>query len=421
MHLYRARYIYPVASAPLTDGVVAIENERIVAVGLAADLLPRFPGYPVEDLGDAMLFPQAVNAHTHLDQTAFAALGQPTASQSGFVSWLTHLVTTRKATTLPTMVEGARKGVRLLQESATAAVGDFSNNHISVEPLVESGLYGVVYTLVTGPNPADAERVLHRAREQVQQWRRTYGEERLRFGVALQAPYAVSARLFRLVTDWARQESLPLSVHAAESPAEVEFVQRGSGELLDYLSARYGFTSEWIPPAGCSPVRYLDQLDVLTARPLLIHGIQVTPDDLQILAAHHVAVAHCPRSNALLQCGRMPIESYQQAGVPLALGTDGLSSCPSMSLWEEAGAALRLHQAAGVALDVHALLRLCTFDGARALGLEDRLGSLSPGKLARLALGHPRQAGENSEHLTAEEMLCQLWEGKIDVTAFAPA
>jgi cytosine/adenosine deaminase-related metal-dependent hydrolase len=421
MHLYRARYIYPVTSAPLTDGVIAIEGERIVAVGPAADLLSRFPGQPVEDLGDAMLFPQAVNAHTHLDQTAFAAFGQPSAPQSAFVSWLTDLVTTRRATPLPVMVEGAHQGVRLLQESATAAVGDFSNNHISVEPLIESGFYGVVYTLVTAPNPTDAAHVLSRAREQVQQWRRRYGEERLRFGVALQAPYAVSPQLFRLVAEWARQEAFPLSVHVAEFPAEVEFVQQGSGELLGYLRTRYDFVREWIPPAGCSPIRYLDQLGVLNAHPLLIHGVQVTPDDLQVLAAHHVTMVHCPRSNTLLQSGRMPIESYQQAGVPLALGTDGLSSCPSLSLWEEAGAALTLHRAAGVDLDVHTLLQLCTLDGARALGLEDRLGSLSPGKLARLALGRAQQADRDSDHLPAEEMLQRLWEGKIAVAAFVPA
>src|SRR5690349_20397800 len=114
MHLYRAHYIYPVSSAPLTDGIVAIEGERIVAVGPAAAVMQQFPGCPVSDLGAAMLFPQAVNAHTHLDQTAFAAFGQTSSIQHGFARWINELIATRRTTPLTVMAEGAREGVRLV-------------------------------------------------------------------------------------------------------------------------------------------------------------------------------------------------------------------------------------------------------------------------------------------------------------------
>jgi cytosine/adenosine deaminase-related metal-dependent hydrolase len=418
MHLYQAHYIYPVSSSPLIDGIVAIEGEQIVAVGPAVAIMQQFPECPVSDLGAAMLFPQAVNAHTHLDQTAFAAFGQMSNIQGGFVRWINELVATRRATPLTAMVEGAREGVRLVLESGTAAVGDFSNNLISVEPLVNSGLYGVVYYLLTGPNPRDAPRLLRQAQEQVKQWRSIYGEECIRFGVALQAPYAVSPDLFRLVIDWVVQDQIPSSLHVAESAAEVEFLLHGSGEMLDYLSTRYAFAPEWIPTPGCSPIQYLERLGVLSACPLLIHGIQVTHDDIQVLAAHEISMAHCARSNALLGCGRMPIEWYQEAGVPLAMGTDGLSSSPSLSMWDEAKAALRLHRAAGISLDPHVLLRLCTLDGARALGFEELLGSLEPGKVARLAIGR-RSSSTEAEQLvsTPDEMLQLLWDGEITVAA----
>src|SRR5215831_8835221 len=111
MRLYRADYIYPVSSSPLTDGIIAIEGERIVAVGPAVAIMQQFPGCPVSDLGAAMLFPQAVNAHTHLDQTAFAAFGQRSSIQGGFVQWINELVTTRRVTPLTEMVEGTREGV----------------------------------------------------------------------------------------------------------------------------------------------------------------------------------------------------------------------------------------------------------------------------------------------------------------------
>src|SRR2546421_5855546 len=100
MHLYRAHYIYPVSSAPITDGIVAIEGERIVAVGPAAAIMQQFPGYRVSDLGAAMLLPQAVNVHTHLDQSTFAAFGQTSSIRHNFVQWINGLITARRTTPL---------------------------------------------------------------------------------------------------------------------------------------------------------------------------------------------------------------------------------------------------------------------------------------------------------------------------------
>lgn len=417
MRLYRARYIYPVSSAPLIDGIIAIEGERIVAVGSAEDMARQFPGATISDLGAAMLFPQTANAHTHLDQTAFAAFGQVSRIQGGFVQWINELVMTRRTTPLKTMIEGTREGVRLLRESATAAVGDFSNNLISVEPLIESGLYGVVYYLLTGPDPRDAPQRLQKAQEQVRQWQREYGEARIHFGVALQAPYAVSPELFRIVIDWAERDQVSISLHAAESAAEVKFLLYGTGEILDYLTTRYAFAQEWIPAPGCSPVQYMERLGVLRARPLLVHGVQVTRDDIQLLAERGVPMVHCGRSNALLNCGRMPIEYYQESAVPLAMGTDGLSSAPSLSMWDEARAVWRLHRAADVSLDAHNLLKICTLDGARTLGFANALGSLEPGKAARLAIGRP-QPSHIEQQPTPDDMLQLLWGGKIAVSPF---
>jgi len=118
----------------------------------------------------------------------------------------------------------------------------------------------------------------------------------------------------------------------------------------------------------------------------------------------------------------MPIERYQEAGVPLAMGTDGLSSSPSLSIWDEAKAALRLHHTAGILLDPHVLLQLCTLDSARALGFEDLLGSLEPGKVARLAIGR-RLSSTYVEQLvsTPDEMLQLLWDGEVTVGALMTA
>ncbi len=115
----------------------------------------------------------------------------------------------------------------------------------------------------------------------------------------------------------------------------------------------------------------------------------------------------------------MPLEAYQEAGVLVALGTDSLSSSPSLSVWEEGMSAMRMHQAAGVKLDPHDLLRMCTLDGARALGIDAMLGSLEAGKLARLAVGRMDEIGEHNidQDHSVDEMLRMLWDGEVTVKA----
>lgn len=420
MQLYEAQHIYPVSSPPISDGIIAIDGEHIAAVGTKAQVMQQYPGAQVTDLGPVMLLPQAINAHTHLELTALAALGKEYLADRSFVQWILNLVSTWRAIPAEVQVEGSREGCRMLIESGTAAVGDISNTHASLIPLLESGLYGIIYHEVLNPDPAEAPWEFQRAQEQIRSWRSEYGEKRIRFGVTLHTPFTVSAELFRLAAPWVIEERVPFCIHTAESPAETEYLLYGTGEIA---SALYPLPAvpitDWIQPPGCSPVSYLNRLGVFAARPLLVHGIQVDRDDLSLLAEQHIPMVHCPRSNFLLNCGRMPIEAYQEAEVLVAMGTDSLSSSPSLSVWEEATSAMKMHRAAGITLDPGDLLRNCTLDGARALGFDAILGSLEPGKIARLAVGRMKETGEGEikQVYTVDEMLQMLWEDKITVRA----
>ena len=94
---------------------------------------------------------------------------------------------------------------------------------------------------------------------------------------------------------------------------------------------------------GMRPVSYLAALGVLDARPLLVHAVHVTEEDVRAIADAGCAVAHCPRSNDRLSCGRMPLERYLAAGVRVYLGTDSRASSPSLDLRDEAAFARELH------------------------------------------------------------------------------
>jgi cytosine/adenosine deaminase-related metal-dependent hydrolase len=94
---------------------------------------------------------------------------------------------------------------------------------------------------------------------------------------------------------------------------------------------------------GRPPVPFLAELGVLKARPLLFHAIHVSDEDLRLLAANRCAVVHCPRSNHLLSCGRMPLEKFLAVGIQVYLGTDSLSSSPGLDVRDEADFARTLH------------------------------------------------------------------------------
>lgn len=410
MKIVRARHVYPVTAEPIADGGVAVEGERIVAVGPAADLLARCPSAALVDLGETALFPAAVNAHTHLELTGLAGAvhSQP------FVDWILALIAARRALTYDDFTRAAGEGVRMLVESGTAAVGEISTAGASVEPVVASGLRGVIYYELLSGDPARAPELFERGKRQVAEWRERYPDARVRFGLSLHTPYTVSTALFRLAGEWCAGEGVPLCIHAAESPAETRWLLDHTGPVAETMYARLGLPTDLEPAPGVSPIAYLDGLGIFAAHPLLAHGVQVDAADLRRLANASVPVAHCPRSNTYLHCGRMPYGAYRAAGVPLAVGTDSLASSHSLSVWDELAVAWTLHTAAGDIIRPSDLLRLATLEGAVALGCAEELGSLDAGKSAELACAS--LAGlSDSEREDSTAVLTALVEGRLSV------
>jgi cytosine/adenosine deaminase-related metal-dependent hydrolase len=153
----------------------------------------------------------------------------------------------------------------------------------------------------------------------------------------------------------------------------------GGGPLADLFRERGFWDSAWEPP-GRSPVEHLKRLGVLSPRTLAVHSVHLDHADRSTLQTSGATVVACPRSNARLGVGRAPIPELLRAGVPVALGTDSLASVPDLDLFSEIAALREQHPSVSPA----AVLRMATLNGARALGLADRLGSIEAGKLSAL-------------------------------------
>ena len=209
-------------------------------------------------------------------------------------------------------------------------------------------------------------------------------------GVSPHAPYTVSARLYREVARFARHEKLFLATHLAESQAEVDLLTGKKNPIMRaYQAANLWTGQNWSPP-GLRPVQYLAGTGALSPQALAIHVVQADADDIAALAATGAGVAHCPRSNLRLHCGRAPVAEMRAAGIMVGLGTDSLASNDDLDLFAEMRAALavsRARAAAGAplaALTPGDVLRMATLEGARALGLDALVGTIEPGKRADL-------------------------------------
>ena len=190
-------------------------------------------------------------------------------------------------------------------------------------------------------------------------------------------PYTCSVDVYR----WCLSLGIPVGTHLAESAAENEWLEHGTGPMA--ANARRARRADrQAQRRRRSPTCSAPSFSARTAS-------TSTHDEIALLARHDVPVAHCPRSNALLGCGIAPLAELRAAALRVGLGTDSPASTPSFDLWEELRTAVYMSRAREQrpdALDAHDALRLATLDAARALGLDDEVGSLTPGKQADLTV-----------------------------------
>ena len=372
--LLTARWVLPVTAPPIEHGAVRIGADgRIEAVGSIESV---GTGIELRDLGNAAILPGLINLHAHPELAGFRGL----LDDLPFHQWIPTLMRCKRDAQLTqedydvaaawTCVESLRAGVTTLgaTEASGAAIG----------ALRAAGMRGIVYLEVFGPAPPQVTESITELRSRISRFS-PQATELVRIGVSPHAPYTVSDALFVTTAGLAKSEGLPVAAHVAEGEAEELLVQDGVGPFAAGLRTRGIVT----PSRGKSTVELLDRLGVLDCRPLLIHCVRINDDDLRRIADSGAAIAHCPIANARLGHGIAPMVEARAAGITVGIGTDSVASNNRIDLLEEARAAQIVQRArlrSSGAFDSSDLLRMVTIDGAHALGLDHRVGSLEPGK-----------------------------------------
>ena len=366
----RAGRVHPVTAPSFEDGAVLVDaNGRIGAIGPNASV-PAPHGTTSLEFPDAELLPGLVNCHTHLELMHLG--GGMQHDEPEFLGWIRRIRALKEATPAEAFYEAAVAGILDGWARGVTCIAETGSTGAVMRALHDLGGRGIVYQEVFGPDPKRCNESMADLQAAILQLRRLTTSQLL-MGVSPHAPYTVSRELYDAVAMYARVEKLPIAVHVAESPDEVLLVRDGAGAFAKALRAR-GIPVE---PRRVSPVAYLVQRGVIGRGTLCIHAVQVDEGDVELLRSYRATVAHCPRSNAAHRHGRMPLELFLHARVPIGLGTDSVVSVGALDLWAEA-------DAAGLRND--AALRALTIEGARALGWASQIGSLEVGKAADLAV-----------------------------------
>lgn len=370
----RARIVWPVDQPPVDDGALVVADGMIRAVGRARDLAPPAGAVRV-DLGNAILLPGLVNAHCHLDYTHMAGQIAPT---SVFTDWIKCITALKGAWSAEAFRDSWLAGAAMsIRRGATTVADIEAVPELLPDVWRETPLRVISLLEMTGvKSRRDPGAILGEALAKAD----TLPLDRCGVGLSPHAPYSTVPELLRLSAEAARARGWRLATHVAESAEEYEMFAEARGTMYEWLARN---ERDMADCGGVSPVQHLARHGVLGPNLLAIHANVLQSGDAELLAGNGSTVVHCPRSHAYF--GHRPFArlGLERAGVNVCLGTDSLVTVLKrqeqvLDLFCE----MREFLACSPGVAPAAAVRLVTVNGARALGLAGRAGTLAAGAWA---------------------------------------
>ncbi|KGM51930.1 N-ethylammeline chlorohydrolase [Lysobacter concretionis Ko07 = DSM 16239] len=366
--LIEAGWVVPVQphGVVLEDHAVAVTDGVIVAVLPVADARARFAAKHTVARPHAALIPGLVNAHTHNPMTLLRGV----ADDLPLMEWLQgHIWPIEGEVIGPDFVaDGVSLAIaEMLRGGTTCANENYFFPDVQAATYQRHGFRARVGLPVIDFPTAWAktdDEYFDRAIEVHDQWR---GDALVSMAFVPHAPYTVSDANFERIRMFSDQLDLPVHLHTHETEHEVQESQQKHGQR---------------------PLARLDRLGLVNDRLIAVHMTALTDTEIALCAQRGVSVVHCPESNLKLASGFCPVGKLEQAGVNIAIGTDGAASNNDLDMFGETRTAAQLAKAvAGDAtvFSAASALRAATLGGARAMGLDDRIGSIEVGKQADLA------------------------------------
>jgi cytosine/adenosine deaminase-related metal-dependent hydrolase len=386
----------------MEGGAVVVHQGRVVG------LVKEPCGYDL-DLGDAIVVPRLINAHTHLE---FSELEQPIGAESGFTGWVESLVVRRRlaagsqneeslsrmrrASLLRGLIESIESGTGWLVDNITPPWDFRWPSEIAEEiqrgiqkgedlPLARAigvGLHWIGAAEILCPVAEREAAAWSWAESWCQQQKNETNDSLPQisgvqvdwdWALAPHAPYTLPWAMLERLVKLSRKEGRLVTMHLAETLEEIDWLQGKTGpmaQMLERLTARSALGAE-TPPVARSIAHYITLLSQ-ASRALVVHGnvLDEPAIDALVRAGGRVGVVYCPRTHRHFGHAEHPWRRLYQSGVPVALGTDSRASNPCLSVWEE----LRFLAGTGQEVDPRLLLAMATRIPGELLGLEAREG-----------------------------------------------
>jgi 5-methylthioadenosine/S-adenosylhomocysteine deaminase len=361
------RWIIPIEphGVVLSDHAIAVSGGNIVALLPSNTMRERYSARETRTLAEHVLMPGLVNLHTHAAMTLMRGL----ADDLALMDWLqNHIWPTEGRHVSPQFVYDGT--LLACAEMLRGGVTCFNDMYFFPEMAARAALQarmraalGIILIEFPTAYASDAQDYLRKGlatRDELK------GEPLLSFCMAPHAPYTVYDKSFERIVTLAEQLQVPIHLHVHETRHEVE---------------------ESVKQHGVRPLERLSKLGLLGPGLIAVHSVHLEPSEIALLAEHGCSVAHCPASNLKLASGFAPVGKLLDAGVNVGIGTDGAAGNNRLDILSELRLAALIAKADSGdprTLSAHAALRMATLAGAKALGLESRIGSIEPGKSADL-------------------------------------
>jgi 5-methylthioadenosine/S-adenosylhomocysteine deaminase len=352
----------------IEDGAVAVKNGEILAVGKTSDLTKLYRAKETINAKGKVVIPGLINTHTHVPMSLYRGI----ADDLDLQEWLTKYIFPAEAKNVNEAFvrAGTRLGLAEFIRGGTTTFCDmYYFEDVIADETSKAGVRGVLgETLIDFPAPDNKtfDEALIYTEKYVKKWQ---GNSLIIPAIAPHAPYTVSQEHLLKTRALSDKLNAPLVIHLAEAESETEFIKKNQ--------------------KGMRPIEYVEKIGFLSDKVIAAHVIQANEAELDILKMRGVGIAHNPQSNMKLAAGVAPVPMMLKKNMRLGLGTDGAASNNDLSLWEEMDTAAKLHKVFSKdpkVVSAEEAFMMGTIGGARALHLENLIGSLEAGKRADIVI-----------------------------------
>ena len=346
-------------------------TETIKDIGTLEELIQRYPNAKViQTEPNSILYPGFINTHVHLEFSA----NKTSLVYGSFKPWLDSVIDHRDELMMECDNEMMLRECKNMMRSGITTFGAISSFGNELEVCEKTPQRVVFFNELIGSNAMYADMLYGDFQERVKASQACDESSRITPAVAIHSPYSVHPILLQKAVNIAKKYNMPISAHFLESQAEREWLESSSGTLREFF-LKYFNTSTTVTNIE----EFMHAFDTHPAH--FTHCVQATQEELNYLAQKGHSIAHCPRSNRYLGCGRLAIEDLP---LPFTVATDGLSSNDSLNILDELKAAIMLHNDIPIQELSRKLIHAITADAADILGLN--CGKIEVDKLADFAV-----------------------------------